>query len=248
MICLVAPELGNGPLNAIIEVDPPLPRVGQRVAFGRSGSRQTCPVGDVATCVVAAGGCFVWTPTAPAFEAAPASQRKAIEVLSALAAAQAPEDGLARLALGQAFADTALARVAGPRLERVRGWLAGFEFEPPTDLIGLGPGLTPSGDDLMCGVMLALHAGRQAKALADLSFAVGLVAPRLTAPLSCAFLEAAAQGEGAEALHAAINALIEGRWDEIVPLALAAGRIGHTSGWDALSGVALVLSARPTRE
>jgi len=63
--------------------------------------------------------------------------------------------------------------------------------------------------------------------------------PSATSALSLAFLRAAAEGLGYEALHTAIMALLENR-----PFARDLGalaRIGHTSGWDAIAGAALVL-------
>jgi hypothetical protein len=66
-------------------------------------------------------------------------------------------------------------------------------------LAGRGPGLTPLGDDLVLGVLLALHARRhpwitRAADLADL-VAAG------TTTLSAAWVRAAARGEGAIAWH-----------------------------------------------
>jgi hypothetical protein len=105
-------------------------------------------------------------------------------------------------------------------------------------LIGLGPGLTPSGDDYFGGVLIALHQfGRQAQAHSLWRW----LKQRLsrTSDISAAHLEAAASGEGHEALHRCIEALcrVEAEWDG----ALAAlDKVGHCSGWDSLAGVVAV--------
>ena len=111
------------------------------------------------------------------------------------------------------------------------------------DLIGLGPGLTPSGDDLLGGALVALHLlGRidlrdalwqkvREPALADAN------------AISRAHLTAAAQGLGGAALHAVLNDVLTGTTAALPRRLAAVEAIGHTSGWDALAGAVLVLRA-----
>ncbi|HEV3396718.1 MAG TPA: DUF2877 domain-containing protein [Xanthobacteraceae bacterium] len=110
--------------------------------------------------------------------------------------------------------------------------------DPVSGLVGLGPGLTPSGDDFLIGALAALDAVRQTKTHAALGEAVAAAAPARTSPLSASFLRAAAAGHAGENLHALVAAVVGGHLDAA---AAAAGRIGHTSGWDTLAGVALTL-------
>ena len=110
-------------------------------------------------------------------------------------------------------------------------------------LIGLGPGLTPSGDDLVAGLAIALSATGEADAAAALAVFVRGAPADATSALSRAFLDAAIAGLPTAALHAAIAALING--DEAA-LAAAVDRldgVGHTSGWDMLAGAVLGLRA-----
>jgi hypothetical protein len=109
----------------------------------------------------------------------------------------------------------------------------------PPDLVGLGPGLTPAGDDLLCGALLALHAIDQAALARDLYAAIDEVAPFATTPLSAACLRAAAEGQSSEPLHETIVALLANA--SVARPLEAVARIGHTSGWDALAGAVLVL-------
>jgi hypothetical protein len=103
-------------------------------------------------------------------------------------------------------------------------------------LVGLGPGLTPSGDDLLAGALAALRllGGDPAftTALADHVSAVGA---RRTTALSATLLRLAGQGNvAAEAGHV-IKAL-NGQG----PLEEAARRlyaVGHTSGADLVQGL-----------
>jgi hypothetical protein len=110
-------------------------------------------------------------------------------------------------------------------------------------LIGLGPGLTPSGDDLIAGVLIALRALARADTAEQLgAWALSLAATR-TGTISSAHLAAAAAGEGPEPLHRALAAICAGDEAGLERAVDAVARIGHCSGWDALAGVALAGAA-----
>lgn len=95
-------------------------------------------------------------------------------------------------------------------------------------LVGLGPGLTPSGDDALAGLEAALHAlahplaGFLAGALDDLD-------ARTTA-VSAAILRHAARGEFAERVHELVAGLLGD--DDAAP----AGALARASAWGATSG------------
>jgi Protein of unknown function (DUF2877) len=105
-------------------------------------------------------------------------------------------------------------------------------------LIGLGPGLTPSGDDFLIGALAAFHALGQTNIHATLAQAIIAAVPTRTSPLSACFLRAAAAGHVGESLYAAVASVLAGNVDDAVA---GARRIGHTSGWDMLAGVAVTL-------
>ena len=150
--------------------------------------------------------------------------------LANLQRANVPAEGLGCLAAGK---HNSLSVHAQPALEAIDRWLAGNSLSQEAEtLIGLGPGLTPSGDDYFGGVLVALHA------LKRTSHAQSLwrwLEPRLaarTSAISAAHLAAAAQGEAHEALHDVLNGNPDlGRLDDV----------GHTSAWDALAGAVAVL-------
>ncbi len=105
-------------------------------------------------------------------------------------------------------------------------------------LIGLGPGLTPSGDDFLVGALALLDAIGERDAHAALARAIIDALPGLTTPLSACFLRAAAAGHVGEALHRAVSSVITGDVDAAVA---AAGKIGHSSGWDMMAGITTTL-------
>jgi Protein of unknown function (DUF2877) len=104
-------------------------------------------------------------------------------------------------------------------------------------LAGLGPGLTPAGDDYVLGVMAALWLLGERDPLP----AVAAACATRTTLLSDAFLRAAAQGQFMEGWHHLAHAL--DRQDE--PGSRRAVRqiaaFGATSGRDSLAGFARVL-------
>ena len=110
-------------------------------------------------------------------------------------------------------------------------------------LVGLGPGLTPSGDDFWCGVMIALHALGHFGISEKIAGAILSQARDRTNKISRAHLECAAAGQGAQALHETVSAM--GVADEacLRSALRAMSKIGHTSGWDSLAGVVCVLES-----
>ena len=92
-------------------------------------------------------------------------------------------------------------------------------------LAGLGGGLTPSGDDILIGVLYALWVCYAKEDWIELI--VKTAVPRTTT-LSAAYLHAAASGEATIHWHH----LVEGREDAVAQIQA----IGHTSGADAWAG------------
>ena len=207
--CVGDASLGHGPLNAQIATFT-LPAVGARVALS-----------------VAAR----WTP-APL----PANPTIDIGGLEYAARGRAPQEGLGGLVIG---AHNSLSGHAAPALEALERWLIGNALDDDVQmLIGLGPGLTPSGDDYLGGMLIALQAFERRPQAAALW---RWLEPRVsrTSAISAAHLAAAAQGEGHEALHACLQALCDRNPDWAHTLERVAN-VGHVSGWDALAGIAAV--------
>jgi hypothetical protein len=115
-------------------------------------------------------------------------------------------------------------------------------------LIGRGPGLTPSGDDLLVGFLAGLRvaAGSRSERLAFLDWLGKTVieAVAATNEISRAFLRHAAAGSVAEPLALLARRIGEAATPDEVERAIArALRFGHTSGADATLGLLLGLAA-----
>jgi hypothetical protein len=119
-------------------------------------------------------------------------------------------------------------------------------------LLGLGPGLTPSGDDVLAGMLVGLHhldwtrgaelrraAGRgqpPASVVRDtIATRVLVDAPTRTATLSAALLGHAARGEAASEVTAVLNSLCGRR--PLSPALMRLLAVGHTSGYDTACGL-----------
>jgi hypothetical protein len=108
-------------------------------------------------------------------------------------------------------------------------------------LAGLGPGLTPAGDDLLLGAMHGIWATRPEAEAREISSLIARAAAPRTHVLSASWLEAAAEGEAAEPWHNLVAAIMA---HDDAGLRNAIMRIlptGHTSGSDALGGFLGVL-------
>ena len=116
--------------------------------------------------------------------------------------------------------------------------------EGAVSLIGLGPGLTPSGDDFLCGVLVALRTLKRDAAADGLAAWIQRHAPALTNSISLAHLSAACDGEALEPVHRGLHAILDNSGDDEIEAALEdLSAVGHSSGWDAFSGVLAVTEA-----
>ena len=120
------------------------------------------------------------------------------------------------------------------------GWLAGRMMPGAVAaLVGRGGGLTPAGDDLLCGVLVTLRAMRDARA-DRLARAIGQVAATQTTHVSAALLVHASRGECVPELAGLIAAL-DGRGDVRAAMRRLAA-VGHASGTSLAHGVLLAVA------
>ena len=211
--CIGDPSLGRGPLNALVS-DFQEPLIGQRITVLLESAR-------------------LWEP-APFRGGA----RPHLDALRAALDGHVPEEGLGCTILG---IHNALTVHAQPALEALDRWLAGHALgNEAAQLIGLGPGLTPSGDDYLGGVLVGLRwLGRSAQADSLWRW----LEPRLesrTSAISAAHLAAAATGQVHEALHEVLDNLAAWQAPDLHPSLARLDAVGHTSGWDALAGAVAV--------
>lgn len=252
VLCIAHASLGRGPLTVSVRLD----GAGLQALEGVDGSpvvlkEQCLYVGPL---VLELANAAVWSPQHIGRAVDNLAGERA-RWLAATISQQVPADGLGCLlpfvegmAKGQwtdAKGMTTLASLAVTSLSNlVDGVLFGDVCCTNTGLsglLGLGPGLTPSGDDLLVGLLLALHSCKS-PAADPLSRAVVLHGPVMTGRISVSMLKQALLGLGSEASHAVIMALVDGCPPcEVLQRAEVLTSVGHTSGWDTLVGILLGL-------
>lgn len=257
VVCIGPRSLGAGPLNILA----PLPsglswrdlgvsresQVEWNATALRFGRRLSFPFAQAR----------LWRPVAPLAEWDRVALAASLDALEAECRLRAPLDGfapavpwiLAGRCVSVAGLQRALIEAAAPGIAALQTWLASGmrygrihtrPFRAVERLIGLGPGLTPSGDDLLGGVLIALRALGWPQAADTLGCWLLPRARARTHAISYAHLACAAGGEGAAALHDTLATLCLPGAPGLRECADALTTLGHSSGWDAMAGVALV--------
>ncbi|NKB21444.1 MAG: DUF2877 domain-containing protein [Alphaproteobacteria bacterium] len=245
-ICFGSSSLSMGPLN--IRTDTPT-----SINWQASGLRLDDPVKNSAT-QIHIGNLFAFSyRDAKPWQPDPVTKLNKHTIIAGLATltdqalSMAPTEGLASFIFPEGSLKTALP-MAAPAVGAMRNFVQSHEnnpsniLEPVTTLVGMGPGLTPSGDDFLGGMMITLCLLGEGGLCGCLANAVEMGASD-TNDISRAHLKAAAQGIGAEPLHAVINDVISNRPQELTASLKRLDVIGHCSGWDALTGVVITLRA-----
>ena len=227
VLSIVDPELGPGPFNLVLNESfdfkgriSPASEIDVGSGTLRVGSKGTLKVG---TAAIRLSSAERWNPVPPWRSLGQESRTCLIETIGKAMAISPVQPAIPFEPPPDAGDTDALASYAG-------------------GLAGLGPGLTPSGDDVLMGwlhALFVLYPPEEARASAEV-IAVS-AAPRTTT-LSAAWLYAAAAGEAGGLWHLVVESARTG--DE-PGLRDAIARIlatGHTSGADALAGFAAGLS------
>lgn len=115
-------------------------------------------------------------------------------------------------------------------------------------LIGLGSGLTPSGDDLLVGYMAGLWSTRRDKSeRMQFITSLGKAIPRSsrkTNDISRTYIAHAVRGQVSSRLANLVEAIARGEDPKrLLDIAETAMRVGHTSGMDAVTGMLVGLTA-----
>jgi Protein of unknown function (DUF2877) len=206
LVTLVGPDAHDGPLYLALDEDVPRTEPG-------APARLSSAAVELPGCTVVAEGAEPWHGALPD----PERVRSAADAISQIA--------------GQAAAGALLPRAgieARPLVER--GDLEGAAAL----LAGLGPGLTPSGDDALGGVLFAVRAAGGA----SLDVRLASVADSVrTNSIARAFLRWAARGQALAPVHDLIQAGVEGDIEAGRAAAQALAAVGESSGADFALGL-----------
>jgi hypothetical protein len=202
VISLVSSEIGPGPFSLMVEGDLPA-ELDVRSTISINDRSQTLNVGSLS---VSYGEATVWNPV-PDWSRIQQADRMTW-----------PPPATLSVELDGYLTRT----IRGIAANRPAECLTGVE-----GLAGRGSGLTPSGDDVLMGVLFGLWVWRQKRDWMEL---IMKAAVQQTTTLSANFIRAAVDGEAVWQWHA----LAAGQNDAIAQI----HRIGHMSGAEAWAGFA----------
>lgn len=253
VLSLVSPTVGNGPLNAVVSQFQALALLaqgdwirgdGHSLRLGRGWRLSLAPA-------------TIWNPQ-PAYErlaAWPSTVEANLHWLRGHLPLEAPAASLAataQLSTQGAFGSRpSVALVQAHAGQLIEGLLQAYQNGDLSrlrayagQLAGLGPGLTPAGDDWLAGWLVGLRAvaamadprAEPPLALEAVGAAVVASAQQRTTRLSLAFLQAAAEGAVDEAWHSLLAALTDASMFQIKVAAERVMEHGATSGSDMLAG------------
>ncbi len=257
LMCFGAPAIGAGPLNALCEL--PQEYASDSLELGVRVERRGDELRLGADIGLTLETATLWQPVVGAAPRAHDTLRNALAEVAELVAQRVNACGFG------AFVPALLGGDGKPRIntddvlltcswgivhafthwlqEILRGRGSAVVPEKARALVGLGPGLTPSGDDFLAGVMIALRwLGNDALAKRIAAWTLPLARTR-TNKISRAHLQCAADGQGAAALHALLTVCSSVECGDLTAHVDALDDIGHTSGWDAFAGVVCACAA-----
>jgi hypothetical protein len=223
-------------------------------AFHAASPLATVPLGvpSEARTLVTLDTQGAWAWRAPSLPLAGDALRRNARTLAAGLGGLGPAEGFGLHLVGGTLPE--LLEPALPGLESLAAACdvddAGAAAESAAALLGLGPGLTPSGDDLVGGAFFARRllvgvddaGGRAWRAAAERTAAL---ARERTHPISALLLADLVAGEGWAPLHGLAAALAADAPSEVaMDEAGRLARLGQTSGWDLLTGFVLGLLGR----
>ena len=252
-VCFGSEEIGSGPLNALMPGARASTWRGDRPRVGESlevqGSRVRLENGST----IDLSKAEIWEPGVSDRMADPDMLAVNLRALEAATRVTPCDHGLLRLAYGagEAVDDDPCLSYASRPFDELRQWLdaslsAGSDEVPdcPHDvirLIGAGPGLTPSGDDVLAGAMVTLHRLHEEGTLQCLADRIAARLADRTNAISAAHLKQAMMGGAGERVLGVVDDLMFGRAIDPESVLRTLSTVGATSGLDALAGIVLVL-------
>lgn len=217
LICVLAEDFLNGPINICVNE---IPRIL-----------------DVGTCIeISSTKAKIWEPIKfgpinadRLFENLPETYRKDLIEAKSL--------------LPKSLSSLRFKTIAQPALIDLCLFLRDKKTAPVPaikSLLGLGPGLTPSGDDFLIGMMLVLHTVGEKDLFLKLAKIVKNFASLQTSSISNAHLSAMTDSAQANCLLHELLFALQGK-KSIKQALIRAENFGHSSGKDAIAGIITAL-------
>ena len=217
VLSLVIPSLGNGPFNLVVKDDIVFSgQIGLESPISNSPDR--LHFGDM---TISTDGATLWN-SRPDWKILYAKRSEIFTRLTSTSPVDIrpaiPASQVSELPTSIVFADNLASANAARKLA------------------GLGPGLTPAGDDFMMGALYAMWIIHPPEVAEELAAEIVKTAPPLTTSLSGAWIRSAGRGEAGQLWHELFDALMDGDEAKIQLRLENILAVGETSGADALAG------------
>lgn len=231
IVAVVARELLNGPLNIVLAGPAPL---FDQLALGSAVTASMDRLHIEGRPVIALSGASLWDPAITPWT--PDQLPRVTQNLDIL--------------IGRVMVEAPADHLAHPRIEHAMATVrSALAMRSPSELVvaaaglaGLGGGLTPTGDDVLVGVLVAL-AALPDRSAQELRTAVREGTVGRTTRISEAYLDAATRGEASEAWQTLLAALGGDDRQSVVDAGRRILAFGETSGADMLTGFLLAMQA-----
>lgn len=248
LVCIGDAAIGPGPLN--IHCRDHAGFQWQNAAAPGMGASVDWAALTVGPLRVDLGGTAIWSPPPlPGWSGATA--QAGIASLRAELPPEIPEGGLATVLASPEVAHRSVEpvlRAALPAIDSLLHWVVNCAATDPPEaslcrLLGLGPGLTPSGDDFLGGVLVALRLSGRADAADRLACAIDRLGPDRTNEISLAHLRAVSRFGLAEKLRRVVTEIFRGEAGQQRATLVSLSDAAHHSPWDTLAGLAAAFEA-----
>ncbi len=249
LLCVAVGGMYNGPLTIVTNTPVTTSWRASGVQVGQHAVLRSRKMALGLGLVITFGEATEWIPPRPAAIDVEMTSR-GIAHLRARVVDRLPKNGLAEfVAPSNLHIRSSLAMVAeGPICRILKALSLALSrrrlFQPaPSDvaaLSGLGPGLTPSGDDFLGGMMIGLYGVGEDGFAQDIWRIINDWEESALNFVSRSHLRAAADGLAADGILRLMRVVSLGEKIDDETLA-AVDRIGHTSGWDVVAGLVVAL-------
>ena len=221
VLSIVTPQIGNGPFNLVVEENIHFP---EHLALDSFIFNSTALI-KLGELTIHTTEAKLWNPC-PAWEMLNTKRNQILDQIKQLPITNCLKNS--DLPILQSLISNLISALAKADISSAQN--------VSSKLAGLGPGLTPSGDDFIMGALYAAWIIHPPEVASVLARETANTATPLTTSLSAAWLRAAGRGEAGMVWHEFFDALRSSDSLRIQKTLKSILAVGETSGADALAG------------
>jgi hypothetical protein len=231
VLSIVTPQFGNGPFNLVIE-DAVLFFDNLNLQSPVSNSPNHIILGDL---TISIDNAKLWSPR-PDWERLHTKRNDITKLLLTNSQQCGLDTPFAKTAQGYSTTDSLQSPISNSLISALANADLSASLAAAQQLAGLGIGLTPAGDDIILGAVLAAWIIHPFEIVSTLAKEIANTAAPLTTSLSAAWLKSAGNGEAGILWHEFFDSLMNADAARIQAAMDKILAVGATSGADTLVG------------